>query len=133
MTSQKCTSCFVFNKNHNPYSSELLAVCNNLHTDGWHQSKQENTFVSTCICTCTCAQSCPILFNPLDCSLPGSSVHGIFQEYWIGLPLPTPGDLCCPGIEPTSLTSPVLTGRFFTSEPPGKFWWMTAKAHWLLV
>ena len=25
------------------------------------------------------AQSCPTLSNPLDCSLPGSSVHGIFQ------------------------------------------------------
>ena len=25
------------------------------------------------------AQSCPTLFNPMDCSLPGSSVHGIFQ------------------------------------------------------
>ena len=25
------------------------------------------------------AQSCPILSNPMDCSLPGSSVHGIFQ------------------------------------------------------
>ena len=28
------------------------------------------------------AQSCPSLFNPMDCSLPGSSVHGILrQEY----------------------------------------------------
>ena len=25
------------------------------------------------------AQSCPTLYNPVDCSLPGSSVHGIFQ------------------------------------------------------
>ena len=24
-------------------------------------------------------QSCPTLFDPMDCSLPGSSVHGIFQ------------------------------------------------------
>ena len=29
--------------------------------------------------TCVCAQSCLILCEPLDCSLPGSSVHGIFQ------------------------------------------------------
>ena len=27
---------------------------------------------------CVCTQSCPILFDPMDCSLPGSSVHGIF-------------------------------------------------------
>ena len=26
------------------------------------------------------AQSCPTLSNPMDCGLPGSSVHGIFQE-----------------------------------------------------
>ena len=25
------------------------------------------------------AQSCPILSDPMDCSLPGSSIHGIFQ------------------------------------------------------
>ena len=25
-------------------------------------------------------QSCPTLCNPIDCSLPGSSIHGIFQE-----------------------------------------------------
>ena len=36
-------------------------------------------------------QSCLTLFDPLDCSLPGSSIHGIFQaEYWIGVPLLSP-------------------------------------------
>ena len=30
------------------------------------------------------------------------------QEYWRGLPFPTPGDLLNPGIEPTSLASPAL-------------------------
>ena len=30
------------------------------------------------------------------------------QEYWSGLPFPTPGDLSLPGIEPASLTSPAL-------------------------
>ena len=36
---------------------------------------------------CLCAkslQSCPTLCNPMDCSPPGSSVHGILQEYWSG-------------------------------------------------
>ena len=36
------------------------------------------------------------------------------QEYWHGLPCPPPGDLPHPGIEPASLMSPVLAGRFFT-------------------
>ena len=42
------------------------------------------------------------------------------QEYWSGLPCPPPGDLPGPGIEPTSLTSPALTGRFFTTSATWK-------------
>ena len=42
------------------------------------------------------------------------------QEYWSGLPFPFPGDLSNPGIEPVSLMSPVLAGRFFTTAPPGQ-------------
>ena len=48
-------------------------------------------------------QLCPTLCNPMDCSLPDFSVHGIFQaRYWSGLPFPSPGDLPNPGIEPGS-------------------------------
>ena len=42
------------------------------------------------------------------------------QEYWSGLPFPSPGDLQDPGTEPISLASPALAGGFFTTEPPGK-------------
>ena len=38
------------------------------------------------------------------------------QEYWSGLPCPSPGDLPDPGIRPTSLVSPALTGGFFTTS-----------------
>ena len=38
------------------------------------------------------------------------------QEYWTGLPGPSPGDLPDPGIEPASLMSPALAGRFLTSS-----------------
>jgi len=38
------------------------------------------------------------------------------QEYWSGLPFPPPGDLTDLGIEPTSLASPALAGRFFTES-----------------
>ena len=38
------------------------------------------------------------------------------KEYWSGLLCPTLGDLSDPGIEPTSLTSPALAGRFFTTS-----------------
>ena len=37
------------------------------------------------------------------------------QEYWSGLPFPSPVSLSDPGIEPASLVSPALTGRFFTT------------------
>ena len=39
-----------------------------------------------------------------------------WQEYWSGLPFPPPGDLPNPRIEPTSLISPALAGRFFTTR-----------------
>ena len=38
------------------------------------------------------------------------------QEYWSGLLFPPPGDLPDPGIEPSSLMSPALAGRFFTTS-----------------
>ena len=39
------------------------------------------------------------------------------QEYWSGLPFPSPGDLPDPGIEPRS---PIMQADALTSEPPGK-------------
>ena len=43
------------------------------------------------------------------------------QEYWSGLPFPSPADLPNPGIEPSS---PATAGGFFTTEPLGKpLWW----------
>ena len=54
----------------------------------------------------------------MDCSPPGSFVHGIFQARileWVAFP--SPEDLPDPEIEPTS---PALAGEIFTNEPPGK-------------
>ena len=39
------------------------------------------------------------------------------EEYWSGLPFPSPGNLLNPRIE---LASPALAGVFFTTEPPGE-------------
>ena len=64
------------------------------------------------------AQSCPTLCDPVDCSLPASLSMGFSrQEYWSGLPFPSPGDLPDLGIEPRS---PTLEADALTSEPPGK-------------
>ena len=60
-------------------------------------------------------QSCPTLWDPIKCSLPGSSVQGVSRwEYW--LPHPPPGDLSDPGIEPTSLKSSALAGKLFATS-----------------
>ena len=59
--------------------------------------------ISSC-CHCSVAQLCPTLCNTVDCNPPHSSVHGFpRQEYWSGLPFPSPGDHPNPGIEPMSL------------------------------
>ena len=50
---------------------------------------------------CPVIQSCPTLCDTKDCSLPGSSIHDVFrQEYWNGLPFPSPGDLPTQGSNP---------------------------------
>ena len=65
-------------------------------------------------CCCWVAHLCLTLCDPMDCSLPGSAVHGLpRQEYWSGLPFPPPGDLPDPGIEPMSSA---LAGGFVTTE-----------------
>ena len=48
---------------------------------------------STIIYAFLCAQLCLTLFNPLDYSLPDSVHEFSRQEYWSGLPFPTPRDL----------------------------------------
>ena len=63
-------------------------------------------------------ESCPSFCNPMDCSRPGSSVPGILQEeYWSGLPFPSPADLPDPGIEPGS---PALQADSLPAERLGK-------------
>ena len=53
----------------------------------------------------------------MDCSPPGSCVHGILQARILEwLPCSPPGDLPNPEIEPASLMSPALAGGFFTTS-----------------
>ena len=59
----------------------------------------------------------------MDCSVAHQaplSMGFSWQENWSGLPFPSSGDLSHPEIEPASLVSPALAGRFFTTEPPGE-------------
>ena len=69
-----------------------------------------------CVCLCSVTQSCLTLCDPVDCSPHAPlSMGSPRQEYWSGLPWPSPGDLPNPGIEPVSLVTPALAGRLFTA------------------
>ena len=60
-------------------------------------------------CCCLVTKSCLTLCNLMDCSLPGSFVHGISQARileWVAIPF--------------SRGSSCMAGRFFTAELPGK-------------
>ena len=64
------------------------------------------------------AQSCPTLGDPVDCSRQAPLSMGFpRQEYWSGVPFPSPGDLPHPGSELSSLT---LQADSLPYEPPGK-------------
>ena len=62
-------------------------------------------------------QLCPALRDPMDCSLPGSSVHGILQAgtlEWVAMPSSRGSSR--PRIESESHMSPALAGGFFTTS-----------------
>ena len=72
--------------------------------------------VGVCVCACD-ARLC---VTPWTVAHQAALSMGFsWQEYWSGLPFPSPGDLPDPGIKPMSLTSPTLTGGFFITEPSG--------------
>ena len=74
--------------------------------------------VSPQLCMCAKSlQSCPALCDPVDCSLPGSSVHGILQARilkWVDMPSSS-------GSSPSRNQTHVscISGGFFTTEPLG--------------
>ena len=81
----------------------------------------ESSFATAVECVCVCAQwfqSCLNLCNPMDCSPPGSSVHGILQARileWVAMPSSRGSS----GPRDQTWIS-CTAGRFFTTEPPRK-------------
>ena len=98
------------------------------------RSSRQNTksdgispFQQECGLGCVCAQSC-LSSNLVDSTAtcqPPLSMGFPRQEFWSGLPFPSPGDLPDPGMEPMSLA---LASIFFITEPPGK-----SESQYLLV
>ena len=63
---------------------------------------------------------CPTLATPWTVACQAPLSMGVpRQEYWSGLPFPSPEDLLDPGIETASLANPALAGRVFATVPQG--------------
>ena len=71
------------------------------------------------LCAKSFIQLCLTLCNPVVARQAPLSMGFSRQKYWSGLPFPPPGDPPDPGIKPLSLISPVLAGRFFTTDRRG--------------
>ena len=90
------------------------------HSPSTSSHLQSHPSPQTLIC-CHCGlvdKSSPTIFDPIDCSLLGSSAHGISQASilkWVSISYSR--DLPYQGIK---FQSPTLTGKFFTTESPGK-------------
>ena len=79
------------------------------------------------LCVCSVVQSRLTLCDSMECSPSGSSVHGICQPRileWVAISFLLQGLFLTqgldPGMEATSLVSPVLAGGFFTTGPPNR-------------
>ena len=113
-----------FHQGHWRYKIKLLSLCLWMNTKvsvyPWNGALN-NISGWGCgggLCACSVSLLCLTLCDPMDGSLPGSSVQGFpRQEYWSGLPFPSPGDLSDPGIEPGT---PALQADSLPSEPSGK-------------
>ena len=72
-------------------------------------------------CVYSVAKSCPTVWEPMTLAGQAPLSMGYSrEEYWSGLPFPSPGDLTDPGVETRSLASHAMASSFFTTEPDGK-------------
>ena len=101
-----CCCCFVF-------LTGKLVHYEKITKESWYNNK--------CIHT-NSLQSCSTLCDPLDCKLPGSSVHGILQARileWIAMPSSRGSS------QPRNLMSPALAAEFFTTAAKSLQSWLT--------
>ena len=86
-----------------------------------------------CVCVCVCVyvlvtQSCTILCDPMDCSSPGSSVHGILQARtleWVAIPFSRGSSQSSQPRDQTHISCISCTSRWIL------YHWVTGKAHFL--
>ena len=110
--------CIIHTAAATPHKITLLKILWQVPTPFMTKFKPFSIWRMMVVVTMKVSQSCPALYDPMNCSPPSFSVHGILQAIgWSGLPLSFPGDLPDPGIKPRS---PVLQADSLPSEPPGK-------------
>ena len=86
----------------------------------FHQEVFPQTTICLIVCCCSVAKLCLTLCNPWTVAhQPPLSMGFSRQEYWSGLPFPSPEDFPHPGMEPAF---PALIGGFFTTESPLCIW-----------
>ena len=108
-------SCTQILKKENRVSSQNPS-CTNLDYLNMILGALVGVCVCVCVCVCACVyehvlSSVQLFSTPwtVSCQAP-LSMKFSRQEYWNGLPFPPPGDLPDPGMEPTALGSPILSG-----------------------
>ena len=102
-----------------PYQSSEIYMKFTFHVNLNEKVRAEPCIA--CYFVCVCAQPCLTLCNPTDCSPQAPPSMGLpRQEYWSGLPFPSPGDLPDPGTEPMSIKSLHWHSDSLPLVPPGK-------------
>ena len=97
---------------------------------GLGHRKQESRKTRSYLCAWSCF-SCVWLCDTLWTIAYWVLSMGFFrQEYWNGFPCPSPGDLPNPEIEPISLMSPDLAGRFFITSTTWEALWYISVRDW---
>ena len=101
-------------------STSLVTLCEQLqilirhfHFQIIHSDSKIFKVCNEFVCVCAVTNRVWVFCDPMDCSPPGPSVHGISQaywDYWSGLLFPSPEDLPNPGIKLTSPASTALAG-----------------------
>ena len=117
-------------QSNNPIYFKGVMVVFGPGCNSWRKKKPKNLQLTwnacricVCVCVCVCVSMCACsvvcgLVTPWTVVAHQAPLSIGFsrQEYWSELPFPSPGDLPNLGIEPKSLASPALAGRFFAAN-----------------
>ena len=82
-----------------PFSQTRKMVSSSLHPSAWKLNSSSSKNVCMCVCECE-RESCLVMSNCWVAYQAPQSMGFSWQEYWNGLPFPSPGDLPDPGLQP---------------------------------